>query len=145
MATLRLYNYAGKPNTLQKTLGEYKEVSGYHYDRVSTMSCEVELQDIDSSYNYAYSVDLNKYFFVKSQRIEQTNITRLYLTIDVLMTYKDEILSWKVNVIESNTANTFLSTRANVKDMRLITKTFDFPNEPFNETGNLILITLKGK
>jgi len=143
MTTLQLYNYTGHPNTIQKSLGEAVEVQGLHYDRISTDRCEVQLQDIDGTFNYAYITELAKYYFIDSSRIEQTGVTRLYMTLDPLMTYKDLILSATATATQSSEFNNMDNSLQGSYDIspEIEVTPFDYT---FDKKGTTVMITLKG-
>lgn len=143
MTTLRLYNYTGHPNTIQKSLGEAVEVQGLHYDKISSNRCEVQLQEVEGSFNYAHIVELDKYYFVDSSRIEQTGVVRLFLTLDPLMTYKDNILNAMATSTKSDVFNNMLSSlQGSYSVSPSIEQTlFEYT---FDEKGTTIMITLKG-
>jgi len=143
MTTLQLYNYTGHPNTIQKSLGEAVEVQGLHYDRISTDRCEVQLQDIDGAFNYAYITELAKYYFIDSSRVEQTGVTRLYLTLDPLMTHKDLILSATATSTRGSNYDSMINSLQGSYNVAPTITTVPFDYE-FDKNGTTVMITLKG-
>jgi len=113
-----------------------------HYDRISTDRCEVQLQGIDGTFNYAYIVELDRYYFVDSSRIDQTGVTRLYLTLDPLMTYRDLILSATATATRSEQYNGLTTDTAVSKQDKAVSElTFA---DKLDHTGNIVLVTIKG-
>ncbi|MFV3037823.1 hypothetical protein ACNI5A_32325, partial [Klebsiella pneumoniae] len=58
---------------------------------------------------------------------------------------KDKILASSGTLTQGENVNKYLSNRANVVDVRPNVRKLDFPNkELLNETGSIIMITIKG-
>ena len=97
--TIKLYHYSGENNRLQK-LGHLSgeiTLTGSVRESVDHMSADVLTQLPQTSgthdYNYAYIAELNRYYYIESVTTERTNMTRISLKTDVLMTYKNTILT----------------------------------------------------
>ena len=71
---------------------------------------------------------------------------KLGMKVDVLFTYKDKILSSSGILTQGENVNKYLSNRSNVVDVRPNVRKLDFPNkELLNETGSIVMVTIKGK
>lgn len=143
MTTLLLYNYNGHPNTIQKSLGDAVEVQGLHYDKITSTQCEVQLQGMYDTFNYVYMKELDRYYFVESSRIEQTGVVRLFITLDPLMTYADNILNARATSVKSVEYNG-LSEDTPKHSARQSITTMNF-DDALNHEGDIVLITIKGK
>ena len=92
-----LYKYNGESNRLDKTnyLHEPITLTGNARESIDKMSASLLLQYSGAliGYNYVYITELNRYYFIESDTIERTDIHRLTLKTDVLMTYKTAIKS----------------------------------------------------
>ena len=66
------------------------------------------------------------------------------LSLDVLKTYEDEIMSATATVVEQQDADRFLSSRQQLFDVRPQINRIDFEPNLFDAEGNLIMVTLKG-
>ena len=66
------------------------------------------------------------------------------LSLDVLKTYEDEIMSATATVVEQQDADKFLSSRQQLFDVRPQINRIDFEPNLFDAEGNLIMVTLKG-
>lgn len=67
------------------------------------------------------------------------------MKVDVLFTYKDKILASSGILTQGENVNKYLSNRANVVDVRPNVRKLDFPNkELLNETGSIVMVTIKG-
>ena len=96
------------------------------------------------TFNYVYIESLNRYYFVSE--IEQNgDICTVRLRVDVLYTYKENILASSATLAMGNNINKFVSNRTNIYDVRPKTKKINFPNNGLlNENGTIVMITLKG-
>lgn len=92
-----LYNTADSPNVINKKLINDVEININLKSDVNIINPEIVLNGDFRWVNYVYIPDLNRYYIVKS--IEQLNrrLVKLYLTCDVLETYKNDILNSEAN------------------------------------------------
>lgn len=67
------------------------------------------------NFNYAYIPDFKRYYFINKIEIAPNNIYALYLSIDVLMTYKDEILKCNAHIIQKKPFEDFYNS--NLKNL----------------------------
>ena len=93
--TITLYNYTGEPFRLNKTplLGSSLTLTGSAREAIDRMSAEVlvEIAGAATTYNYAYIQEFGRYYYIESDTIERTNMHRLQLKTDVLMSHKTGI------------------------------------------------------
>ena len=94
--------------------------------------------------NYCYISEFGRYYYINNQIILSNNRVKLGLTVDVLESFKTQILGLET-IIENSTSqnDNYLSSdiwRANVKTK---TDILNFPSG-FNESGSFILITAGG-
>ena len=95
-----------------------------------------------TQYNYCYIRELERYYFIDNIIIESNNIKKYFLSIDVLMSYKNQIMNNKTHIIESENILNADNINYNGKNSEIV-ETFNFPNSPFNENTD-ILITVRG-
>ena len=87
---------------------------------------------------------MNRYYFV-SELNQDGDICTVRLRVDVLQTYKEKILASSATLTKGTNVNKYLSNRSNVVDVRPNFRKLDFPNkELINETGSIIMVTIKG-
>lgn len=95
-----------------------------------------------AQYNYCYIPDINRYYFVDKVEITGTNIYTVFLSIDVLMTYKEAIKKLTV-VVSSSQSNPYYNGYVDSYDVRTDYENKYFENN-FNENGEIILVALYG-
>ena len=145
MIKIKTFVYDGKPNEVNKTLQENEEYTGVLNATFNVLSPVVRLRTrTPVTFNYVYIESLNRYYFVSEKR-QDGDICTVHLRVDVLFTYKDIILNSSATLVKGDNVNKFVSNRNNVYDVRPKTKKINFPNTGLlNETGTVVMITLKG-
>ena len=145
MIKIKTFVYDGKPNEVNKTLQENEEYTGVLNATFNVLSPVVRFRTrTPVTFNYVYIESLNRYYFVSEKR-QDGDICTVHLRVDVLQTYKEKILASSATLTKGNNINKFVSNRTNIYDVRPKTKKINFPNTGLlNETGTVIMITLKG-
>lgn len=145
MIKIKTFIYDGKPNAVNKTLQENEEYTGVLNATFNVLTPVVRFRTrTPVSFNYVFIESLNRYYFV-SELNQDGDICTVRLRVDVLQTYKEKILASSATLTKGNNINKFISNRNNVYDVRPKTKKINFPNTGLlNETGTVIMITLKG-
>lgn len=105
---IRLYYTRNANNTINKVLEneivfqiQFKDIADIINPTVK-IKYQGKLQ-----VNYAYIPDFDKYYFITDSEIYPTNIHTLSLQVDVLETYKEDILESKATVSRSNRSNEY--------------------------------------
>lgn len=146
MVTIQLYNYVGRKDTVNKELTPTISLSGTLKDYFNTLNPDVTVRSktkIDS--NYCYIDVLDRYYFIDDVIYKDNNAVELVLAIDVLKTYESAILDTTATNIYKDGANKFISNRTSTHIVTPIIEKLDFSNVGvLDETGNLIMITIKG-
>lgn len=145
MIKIKTFIYDGKPNTVNKTLQENEEYTGVLNATFNVLTPVVRFRTrTPVSFNYVFIESLNRYYFV-SELNQDGDICTVRLRVDVLQTYKEKILASSATLTKGTNVNKYLSNRSNVVDVRPKFRKLDFPNkELINETGSIIMITIKG-
>ena len=145
MIKIKTFIYDGKPNAVNKTLQANEEYTGVLNTTFNVLTPVVRFRTrTPVSFNYVFIESLNRYYFV-SELNQDGDICTVRLRVDVLQTYKEKILASSATLTKGNNINKFISNRNNVYDVRPKTKKINFPNTGLlNETGTVIMITLKG-
>lgn len=96
MVTLKLYKVADDPAVVKKTLTSEVIFSNV----MMKEDCDIINPTVRLSgawnlmgYNYAYIEELNRYYFISNISLDRGDIITMSLSLDVLYTYKDEILN----------------------------------------------------
>lgn len=145
MIKIKTFNFDGKPNEVNKTLQENEEYTGVLNSTVNILEPVIRFRSNNVvTFNYVYIESLNRYYFVSEIR-QDGDICAVRLRVDVLFTYKDIILNSTATLTKSENGNKYLSNRSNVVDVRPNVRKLDFPNkELLNETGSIVMVTIKG-
>ena len=145
MIKIKTFIYDGKPNKVNKTLQENEEYTGVLNSTVNVLTPVVRFRThTPVSFNYVYIESLNRYYFV-SELNQDGDICTVRLRVDVLQTYKEKILASSATLTKGENVNKYLSNRSNVVDVRPQFRKLDFPNKKLiNETGSIIMVTIKG-
>lgn len=145
MIKIKTFIYDGKPNAVNKTLQENEEYTGVLNATFNILTPVVRFRTrTPVSFNYVYIESLNRYYFV-SEKQQDGDICTVRLRVDVLQTYKEKILASSATLTKGENVNKYLSNRSNVVDVRPQFRKLDFPNkELINETGSIIMVTIKG-
>lgn len=145
MIGVTLYNYSGKSNVFSKTLQNGVDVVGAFKYGVDVLTPCVILRGDYADYNYAYIAEFKRFYFVDKVRHTEQNSVELYLTVDVLQSFKDYIADCSGTVTSRENANPYISNRSNVYDIRPLFERVNFSeNTPFKLSGDIIMVTLKG-
>lgn len=102
--TIILYTNSSENNALNKELTTLATLSGSLREETSIIDPEITVVDIDSyipDLNYAYVAEFNRYYFVTNIESVREGVWKLTMHVDVLYTYKDQILA-NTAIIERN-------------------------------------------
>lgn len=145
MIKIKTFIYDGKPNTVNKTLQENEEYTGVLNATFNVLTPVVRFRTrTPVNFNYVFIESLNRYYFV-SELTQDGDLCTVRLRVDVLQTYKEKILASSATLTKGENVNKYLSNRSNVVDVRPQFRKLNFPNkELINETGSIIMVTIKG-
>lgn len=100
------YTVADNDNVLEKTLESalVKNVLFLKSNNILTPTVRLLINNITEflKRNYCFIETLQRYYFIDSVTIERGGIATLELSIDVLMTYKDDILRASAEIVKSD-------------------------------------------
>lgn len=141
-----LYDNKSPKNKIGKTLVNANNITGTLRSETSTSNIQMLLNIVDlNPYNYMYIADFDKYYFITNIISVRTGLWLVSASIDVLESYKNEIL--QLNVILSDTESVGSKQYRNgscwdvlVKDK---TDIISF-SDGLLPTGEFILITAGG-
>ena len=95
---INLYKNTAENNRVDKNsyLTSVGEIEGYLRDETSIINPTIVIEyNKVIDFNYIYISTFNRYYFVNEVQSVRTNLWRLSLSCDVLMTYKDTILNYE--------------------------------------------------
>ena len=141
--TLKLFKNSSENNDVSKTLTDEHKVTGYSRVVVDMLNPVIELAGIEvNSYNYCYVQELNRYYYIEKINISPNGVYRLSMRIDVLMTYRDDIMASHGLITKNREYNPYTGD-VDVESRYTLEKHefengFDFTN------GDFVLVTMRG-
>lgn len=143
---INFFNYTGKREIINKSLGVSNALNGLLYNRFDTITPVIKIRyNGNFPFNYAYINEFDKYYFIEKITRIDNNYIEISFEIDVLKTYSNALLLATGTITESDSASAYLSTRDIITDVRPNFNKLDFSvNAPFDADGKIIMITLKG-
>ncbi len=139
---IEFYKTESENNRLEKILTDKLAVEGTLKSDIDIINPVLLFKDnVLANYNYCYIPALNRYYFLDKFEIIQNTI-HVYLSIDVLMSYKEKIKELSV-VVSASESSPYYNNFQVGYDVRLNNTVLEFENN-FNENGEIILIALYG-
>ena len=141
--TLKLFKNSSENNDVSKTLTDEHKVTGYSRVVVDMLNPVIELAGIEvNSYNYCYVQELNRCYYIENINISPNGVYRLSMRIDVLMTYRDDIMASHGLITKNREYNPYTGD-VDVESRYTLEKHefengFDFTN------GDFVLVTMRG-
>ena len=144
---VKLYNYTGRGDAVNKKLGDPVILRGTWETGGNVLSPSLKVRTVDLfRFNYAQIPDVGRFYFIDHFDQLDAVTVRIYLNIDVLMTYRAAILEAYGDKVMSENGNKFLSNVTPVYDVRPHIDRINFDGEAaFNRKGNIIMVTIKGR
>lgn len=148
--TVTLYKNTSDKRNLNKTIATIKSVSATAKGEINIISPTLILEYFSTDFNYCYISDFKRYYFVNSITLLTGQRVQINLSVDVLMTYKEEIKNLTVNVLRyENIDPTFLSDSRIPLFSDTVQKVIEFPENIFNlenppENSKNFLLTVAG-
>lgn len=144
-----LYSYSDLPNKINKNLSDGTTLTGALRQPSSVTNPTITVNVISdlTGYNYAYISEFDRYYFINDIVYERTDIAVIHMTVDVLMSFADQLNHSTVIVEKSadvpNVGTPYIKTENDVVLVKRKTDIVQFSNG-FNDDGEFILITAGG-
>ena len=148
--TVILYKNTSDKRNLNKVITQIKSVSATSKGEINIISPTLILEYFSIDFNYCYISDFNRYYFVNSITLLSGKRVQINLSVDVLMTYKEEIKNLTVNVLRYEKSEpTFLTDSRIPLYSGTEQKVIEFPENIFNlenpsENSKNFLLTVAG-
>lgn len=141
---MNIYFYSTKSesNRLEKVIENETLLSGTMKNGIDLMNPVLQVTTNLLEFNYCYIPSLSRYYFIDKVEITRTHLYTLYLKLDVLQTYKEQIKELKV-VLSGSQSNPYYKNYIDGVDVRTEYTTYQFENN-FEENGEIILVALYG-
>ena len=143
---IQLCSNASEKNKINKTITTGITLSGSLRNESNVVNPSIIINiDNPTIYNYAYIPEFNRYYFITNYISLRTGMWQINLKSDVLMSFKDSILSSEVliNKTEITGKNNYLSGSNWVNNCKTKTDILTFPHGLLDD-GKYILITAGG-
>lgn len=148
---INLFTCTAERNRVDKTnyMSNRFVLEGAFRAATSALNLEIDIQKTNPltyNYNYMYIEEFGRYYFIDEILSVRTNIWTIKATVDVLMSFKNDILLSDVildKVEDETAANLYLDDGSFVMDSRKYNEVKEFPNG-LNENGSYILICAGG-
>lgn len=147
---IRLYHTTSPDNRMTKYLTNASIMQGTLRDVSDVINpvilIERDIAQLVDVYNYAYIPEFNRYYFIREMQSYRNNFVVMSLAVDVLFSFKDEILD-NVAIVDKAQQEEF--SNIYYDDGSFITEARDFYtiktfDNGFNDDGEFILITAGG-
>lgn len=143
---ITLYTNNSEKNKLDKNLSNAKTFSGKLREESSIVNPYILMQiENPSSFNYAYIPEFKRYYFITDITSIRTDLWKISMHVDVLMSFKDKIKATPVILsdTESAGATNYLIGEQWKTNAKNTTEIKQFPRG-LNTNGEFILITAGG-
>lgn len=143
--TIDFYKINDVRNKINKTLGVPYTISNIFFKsgNIDIIKPFLRLSRDMIQYNYCFIRELNRFYFIDDVVIENNGIKNYKLSIDVLMSYRNEIMNNETHIIESENVLNADNIEYSEKNNEVVT-TFDFPGNPFEDNKTDVLICVRG-
>ena len=145
---ITFYKTKSETNKINKTLSDAITITGSIKDNINIVYPSITVQYNTSllTCNYCYIPVFNRYYFINSVEIDG-DILVIALTCDVLMSFKNDILSSKVRVVRSSSSKIKYLPDSLITQTAKTNYTFKKLGTGFNvsENTNNYVLVLSGK
>lgn len=134
-------------NAINKAISNQVTLSGTLKSDCSVISPSFVINAVNpSAYNYCYIAAFNRYYFISDITSVRNGLWRIDCSVDVLMSYKDEILALDVIVSDASVGDnqpTYMMGDVWKTSVKTKTDVINFPSGLLDD-GEYILITSGG-
>lgn len=143
-----LYVNNSERQAINKTLTNGLTLTGSLRNESSVINPTILIETTNpSSYNYAYIPEFGRYYFITDMVSVRTNLWRVSMSVDVLMSFQQSILNLDVIVSDAsmgdNESPTYMSGDVWKTTVKTKTDVITFPSGLL-DSGEYILITSGG-
>lgn len=140
-----LCNNNSEKNKINKTLTNQHTFTGTLKEETNVTN-PVILMELENptNYNYAYIPEFRRFYYIDDFVVVRSGLWRVSLSVDVLESFKNEILNTPVLISDSeNINNNYLTGNVWKSNVKESTSIINFPTG-LSENGEFILITAGG-
>lgn len=142
---ITLYKNTSEKNKIGKNLTNSSTLTGTMRDQTSITKPYIIIEHTDpTDFNYCYIDVFDRYYFVNEVTVIRNGLLGVSLVVDVLESFKTQILTQNVIVNKSQSNTNFYLPDENLKtNVKTKTDILNFASG-FLESGEFILITAGG-
>lgn len=142
---ITLYKNTSEKNKIGKNLTNSSTLTGTMRDQTSITKPYIMIEHADpTDFNYCYIDVFDRYYFVNEVTVIRNGLLGVSLVVDVLESFKTQILAQNVIVNKSQSNTNFYLPDENLKtNVKTKTDILNFASG-FLESGEFILITAGG-
>lgn len=145
---LTLYKTGSERHALRKELTNEVVLSGSLREQSNVINPTFKIRyENPTEFNYLYVTDFGRYYFITEMESVRTNIWLISCSVDVLMSFQEEILNLDVIVSDlslgEREASTYMEGEQWKSTVKTKTDVIQFPSGLL-DTGEYILITSGG-
>ena len=142
---IKLFNTISDTRKLDKILTNEKEIQAVFKSAEMEQAPRLFITGFNpKSYNYVFIETLGKYYFIIQKEYINNNRFALYLKVDLLMTYKEQIKLIQATKVRGEIGNDYLIGNVFPVEVKEEVEKLPFPNKPFNKKGSKLLTTISG-
>ena len=142
---VKLYNTISDTRKLDKVLTNEKEIQAVFKSAEMEQAPRLFITGFNpTNYNYVFIETLGKYYFIIQKEYINNNRFALYLKVDLLMTYKEQIKLIQATKVRGEKGNDYLIGNVFPVEVKEEVEKLPFPNKPFNKKGSKLLTTISG-
>lgn len=139
---VNFYHNNSPRNTINKNIISTGNTAIKLLSDVNFLQPILTIKNLPENSNYAYIPRFERYYFIDSIQKHYNGFVTISMRVDVLETYKNDIINTRANIVESeNVLNANNVDYVSEKTENVIK--YDFPNNPFTDTS-IVLSTVAG-
>lgn len=140
---LKLYKNSSENNDVQKVLSNETVIQGYSRTAVDILSPVIELAGVEvNTFNYCYVEELKRYYYIENMTLSPNGVTRLIMRVDVLMSYREDILESHGIITKSRNYNPY--TGDHDVESRYNLEKHEFENGFDFNNGDFVIVAMRG-
>lgn len=143
---INLYITSDEKNVIEKRMSLPYVIEGSLKNESSVVDPTIVIRDENPiNYNYCYIESFRRYYFITNMRSIRNNVWELYLHVDVLMSYKEQIKQCPVilETSEQTGVSPYVTSDAYQTTVKTKTDIISF-SSGLSDNGEYILITAGG-
>ena len=140
---IKFYYNSSEKNKIGKSLSKELTMNGNLRDECSVISPTILVEHSNlSDYNYVYIPEFKRYYFITEMTIVRNNLWRISLKVDVLESFKSDILNLSciVDKQQNQSYNNYIDDGSYINRADSFVEISNYQNG-FNSSGEFILIT----